>query len=57
MANDRIEIETDNRINAMRKAASAIPKGNAGECNHCGEYFARIVHGACARCRDKYENN
>jgi len=29
-----------------------IPKGCAGECDECGEYFERIVDGHCARCRE-----
>lgn len=57
IANDMIEIVTDRRIAAMRQAAQSMPSGEPGECMHCNEYFTRIVHGACARCRDKYENN
>ena len=37
----------------VRAAAAAIPAGEAGECDLCGEYFARTVNGICARCRDR----
>jgi len=39
-------------ISAIRKRAAAIPVGEPGECNHCGETFTRIVRGHCGRCRD-----
>jgi len=39
---------------AMAKAAD-IPKGKPGDCDLCGEWFSRLVDGACARCRDKYK--
>jgi len=56
-ANDKADKEKDNIISHRRLLAQQMPKGNAGECIHCEEYFDRIVHGACARCRDKYENH
>lgn len=41
---------------SLRKVRNTeIPKGTKGECQYCGEYFERIVNGACARCRDKYK--
>jgi len=54
-ANDKADKEKDNIISHRRFLAERMPKGNAGECIYCGEYFERIVHGACARCRDRYE--
>lgn len=38
---------------AQRKVAE-IPPGNPGECAWCGDHSWRLVHGACAPCRDKY---
>jgi RNA polymerase-binding transcription factor DksA len=35
-----------------RQAAARIPAGNAGECDLCGEWAGRLVHGVCAPCRD-----
>ena len=43
----------DNVKEAMRKAAE-IPKGTAGECDGCGEYFTRLVDDMCGKCRDKF---
>jgi RNA polymerase-binding transcription factor DksA len=40
-------------VRAIRNAASKIPAGEPGECEYCGEYFIRLVNGACGRCRDK----
>ena len=40
-------------VRAIRNAASRIPAGEPGECDRCGEYFTRLVNGACGRCRDK----
>ena len=50
--NIRDEMEAD-RVAAIRRRAAEMPKGGPGDCDGCGEYFARIVGGYCARCRDK----
>jgi len=39
-------------IAVARSIAASIPKGSPGECRLCGEYKARLVGGACGRCRD-----
>jgi len=39
---------------AIAAARADIPKGEPGECTHCHEDSPRLVHGACARCRDRY---
>lgn len=46
---------TQASVTAAQEAAARIPVGEPGECELCGEHFARIVHGNCARCRDKYK--
>lgn len=51
--NERDEVELDASVGLVRRAAANIPKGEAGECEECGEYFERIVNGHCGRCRDK----
>lgn len=49
------EREREVNVAAIRKAASDIPEGEAGECERCGEDSLRLVFGACARCRDKHK--
>ena len=49
-----IETVIDDHVkDAMRRAAQ-IPEGNPGDCEICGEYFSRLVNGACGFCRDKF---
>ena len=50
-ANQRIEEDLQRRIAAAR---ADIPVGVQGECCMCGEESMRLVGGACAPCRDKY---
>ena len=48
----KAEQESDLAEREIRARAARIPKGEAGECFSCGEYYARIVEGKCAECRD-----
>lgn len=48
----RDELEED-RVAVIRRRAETMPKGEAGDCDDCGEYFARTVTGFCGRCRDR----
>lgn len=32
-----------------------IPEGIEGDCELCGEWFGRLIHGVCVPCRDKYK--
>lgn len=49
-----IESVIDDHVKeAMRKAAE-IPLGKAGTCELCGDYFGRLVNGACGFCRDRH---
>lgn len=50
-ANKRIEEDLQRRIAAAR---ADIPVGVQGECDMCGEWSGRLINGACAPCRDKY---
>ena len=52
---ERSEFLLAKDINAICAQAAAIPKGEPGECEGCGETFARLVNGSCAPCRDKRE--
>ena len=53
-AGARIEATEKQIIDAARKKAADIPKGSAGECEWCGEYFERLVNNACGWCRDEF---
>ena len=50
--NDRVEIENDRKIAAIRAAAADIPDGRPGECESCGLESKRLVNDLCAPCRD-----
>lgn len=43
------------RLERARLRATEMPKGEPGECDYCGEYFTRLVNGACGRCRDEFK--
>ena len=49
----RDSVINDSVKEAQRRAA-AIPEGNPGECDGCGEWSGRLVDGYCSPCRDKY---
>lgn len=51
-AMDLIEQRTAAAIAASR---AEIPPGEPGECRDCEEDSPRLIHGLCARCRDKRE--
>lgn len=52
IANPDIERWVAREERKIRAAAASMPTGEPGECDLCGEEFARLVHGVCARCRD-----
>jgi len=52
LANDRIEIEQDRHVAAIRAAAADMPEGYHGECESCGLESKRQVNDRCAPCRD-----
>lgn len=39
---------------AIENARGDIKPGKPGECDLCGEWFGRLVGGACVPCREKY---
>lgn len=55
VANDALLGALEASVELARKKALDIPAGEPGECDLCGEEFARLVRGHCARCRDKHK--
>lgn len=47
------EVIMEARRNAIAAKAN-IPAGVPGDCVKCGDYFTRLIGGACGRCRDKF---
>ena len=56
IANDYAAIETESSLAMVRRAAAAIPAGEPGECEECGEESQRLVDRLCARCRERIES-
>ena len=54
LADKNFAVERDIALQQISDQAQNIPVGNAGDCDLCGEWFSRLVNGACGRCRDKY---
>lgn len=54
MSDGRILALVDEGVAAASRAAAGIPTGTPGECDLCGEWCGRLVQGACARCRDRW---
>lgn len=53
-ANDLAAAQEQASEAEIRYRAVHMPAGEPGECALCGEQSARLVGGACARCRDRY---
>lgn len=49
------ELEAAHIAAAIRSSSADIRPGVAGDCDMCGEYSSRLIEGACAPCRDKYQ--
>lgn len=47
---DRLERE---QVLLQRAEPYRLAEGVPGDCELCGEESKRLVHGACARCRDR----
>lgn len=52
---DREEYSNAARLEGIRRQVSAMPTGEPGECDKCGEDSPRLVRGVCAPCRDKFK--
>lgn len=48
-ANDLAE---EHLSHSLRAARAAVPVGQPGECEQCGEDMPRLVNGWCGYCRD-----
>lgn len=53
LAQEHIEREEEAR-RASREPFELDP-GTPGDCEYCGDWFSRLVGGACGFCRDKYK--
>ena len=51
VANNTLEDYVEREISRVR---ADIPQGVAGECDLCGDWFGRLVGGACVPCRDRF---
>lgn len=55
---DRAQIlEEAERDHCVKVVAKDLAKGEPGECRLCGEHFARLIHDACAGCREQAEKD
>lgn len=54
-AQDTIEGRDTAALEKVQRRLLKTPVGEPGECEWCGDYFARLVSGACGRCRDKFK--
>lgn len=49
-----IENAISDGIGEASRAVAAMPVGEPGICDGCGEISGRLVGGYCAPCRDRY---
>lgn len=50
------ELEELHRQQALaNRPKQELQPGVEGDCEFCGYWSGRLVHGACAPCRDKYK--
>lgn len=50
------DLEEHHRQQALaNRPAAEFKPGVEGDCEVCGYWSGRLVHGACAPCRDKYK--
>ena len=50
------EQEEMHRQNALaNRPRFELAPGVPGDCDLCGEFFSRLIDGACGHCRDKYK--
>ena len=50
-AQEKIE---ENLAKSIAATRSDIPPGVPGDCDCCGEWSGRLIKGACAYCRERY---
>ena len=49
---DANELAEQHLAHSLRAARVAVPAGEPGECEQCGDESKRLVGGRCAPCRD-----
>jgi hypothetical protein len=50
------ELEEMHREHALlNRPRYVMQQGKPGDCDLCGEFFSRLVDGACGHCRDRYK--
>lgn len=55
---DRAQIlEEAERDHCVKVVAKDLAKGEPGDCRLCGDYFERLVMGACGPCREQAEKD
>lgn len=55
-AQDDLDREEEAQIKLRANTTKyEIPPGVPGDCDICGEWFGRLVDGACVPCRTKYK--
>lgn len=51
-ADQAIDLAAEHLAHSLARIDAAIPAGAPGECENCGDEFARLVDGLCGFCRD-----
>lgn len=56
---DEVDLTTERQLFQQQvmeqNARYDLPPGQPGECEFCGEWFSRLIGGACGFCRDKFK--
>lgn len=52
---DWIDKELELRLKDHADKAAPFVVGKPGDCDFCGEWYGRLIDGACAPCRDHYK--
>ncbi|WP_323034244.1 hypothetical protein [Pararhodobacter sp.] len=47
--------ELDREAAIAARPSPKLAPGVPGDCEYCGEWFSRLVGGACGFCRDRYK--
>lgn len=53
LAQERAELHRQAAFD--NRPSPVMPAGVPGDCEYCGEWFSRLVGGACGFCRDHYK--
>lgn len=53
IANDQAQAFLDQTLEQHKRYE--LDPGKPGDCEYCGDWFGRLIGGACGFCRDKYD--